>query len=245
MTFLFPLVAALAASFISTLTGFGFALIALPAFAVVMDAKSSVALSMLLFSVLGPFFAWSARHEVDVPLLKRLLLSSLPGLPIGTLFISTVGDGALRLVIGATIVVAALLLAFDRRPTIAAPRRAAIVIGFITGVLTTSVGASGPLVVVFLASQRTSNESLRATGGAFMVGMIPVSFVLFAISGLVTAAGVLTAIQLAPAIIVGYLAGLRVLPMVNPVVFRRIVVALVLASGATMLVSAAGKLLVL
>jgi uncharacterized membrane protein YfcA len=226
---------ALVASFVSTLTGFGFALVSIPVFATIMDAKSSVVLTELLYVALAPFFAWSARREIDWHLLKVLLASGIVGLPVGTFILVVLSEGVLRLVIGLAIVVAALLLIWNYQRPFRHMRRAAVVVGFVTGVLSTSIAVSGPLVLLFLANQGVPKDRLRATGGAFLVGLLPGTFILFVAAGLITFPLLLTALPLLPVVILGYLLAVRALPLVDPTVFRRMVIALVLIAGLTLL----------
>lgn len=237
------MVVILAASFINTLTGFGFALVSVPTLVMMMDAKAAVVLITVLYAALGPIFLWSARRDVDRPMLATLLISSLAGLPLGALVLVVISESLLRLLIGATIVLVAFLLMSNYQRPFSHGRRAAIAVGFVTGVLTTSITVSGPLAVLFLANQGASKESLRATIGVFLLGMMPPSFALFALSGLVTVPLLITALQLLPALALGYLLALRVLPSVNPTAFRRVTIVLVLGSGLSLLASEAGRLL--
>lgn len=230
------------ASFVNTLTGFGFALVAVPGIGLVTDAKVAVVLTPILYAMLAPFFLWSARREIDIPLFKSLMLSSLAGLPIGVVVLALIDDRALRLLIGATIVVAALLMLADfRRPIHSS--RAPVVVGFVTGILTTSITVSGPLVVLFMANQGLAKDRLRATVGVFLLGMMPLSLVLYVLAGLVTAPTLFTGFKLMPALVVGYLLAVRVLPLVDQVLFRRMTILLIIAAGTTMMWSGLGRLL--
>lgn len=243
MTLLFPFAIVLLASFINTLTGFGFALVSLPTLVMVMDAKAAVVLTNMLYCLLGPIFLWSARRHVDGPMLATLLLSSFAGLPLGTLVLLAMGESLLRLLIGSAIVVVALVLISNYQRPFSHGRRAAVAVGFIVGVLTTSITVSGPLAVLFLSNQGASKERLRATVGVFLLGMMPPTIALFFLSGLVTPTIVATAAQLAPAVLVGYLVALRVLPAVDPLLFRRVTILLVLGSGLTLVASEVTRLL--
>lgn len=244
MTLLLPGVIILAASFINTLTGFGFALVSVPTLIAVMDAKAAVALTNVMYTILGPIFLWSAWRDVDRPMLATLLISSLPGLPLGTLLLVAISESLLRLLIGGVIVLLALLLISNYQRPFSHGRRAAVAVGFVTGVLTTSITVSGPLSVLFLANQGASKESLRATIGTFMLGMMPISFALFVFSGLITVPLLTEALYLVPALLAGYLLALRVLPSVNPAAFRRVTIVLVLGAGLSLLGSELFQLLV-
>ncbi len=237
MSLLIPAAAALVASFVNTLTGFGFALIALPVLVATTDAKSAVVLTMLLYSALAPPFFWSARRDVDPSLLKVLLLSSLLGQPLGTMVLVAIDEHLLRTAVAVAILIMALLLALDYHRPFRHRRRAGAIVGFATGVLATSIVVSGPLVVLFLANEGMPKERLRATAGIFMLGMMPVTFGLYLYSGLITLPLLGTAVRLIPALLVGYLLATRAVSLVDPKLFRRLTLLLVLGAGLTLLAS--------
>lgn len=243
MELAYLMLVALAATFIATLTGFGFALALIPALVVVVDAKSAVVLTFLLFLFVGSLVSWSARRDLDRPLLMTLLISSLVGLPLGAYVLVVISESLLRMLIGAVIVGASLLLLFNYQRPFGNERWAAVVVGFLGGVMNTSVVISGPFVVLFLANQKMEKHKLRATIAVFLLGVTPISLLLLYLGGLVTEQLVHTTLMMVPASLVGYLLGVRFLPRVNAELLRRITIILVLFAGASIFVGEVQRLL--
>lgn len=233
----------LAASIIHTLTGFGFAVVFVSALVGVMSAKAVVVLLHLLYLVFGSILVWGARDDVDRPLLLSLLVSSLIGLPLGAYFLVVISESLLRLLIGTVIVAASLLLLFNYQRPLGNERRAAAVVGFLGGVINSSVAVCGPFVVLFLANQQVPKHRLRATISAFLLGITPVTITFFFLGGLVTEQLLTTTVLLLPPCLAGYALGIRLLPAIKPEAFRRLTAILVLAAGASIFVSEVRHLL--
>jgi len=243
MDFVFLVVVALAASFVNTLTGFGYALVSMPTWVLVMDPKAAVVLTQLSFAMLAPVIVWQARKDVDRDLFVTLLLPSFVGLPIGAYVLVVIDQGLLRLLIGAATVLAAVALLFKYRRRFRRERLAAAVTGFLMGLLTTGIGVSGPLVVLFMANQGVTKDRLRATIAAFTLGMVLASLVVLYLGGLLTMQLLLTGLLLFPASLVGFLLAVRILPAVDPEMFHRVTVVLVLLAGLALVASEIGQLL--
>ncbi len=237
MEFVFQLAVALLASFIQTVTGFGFALVMIPTMVAVTDAKSAVILTLALYMVVGSGISWNARKDIDRPLLTTLLLSSFFGLPLGAYVLVVISDTLLRLLIGIFIIAASLLLLFDYQRPFSSERKAAVVVGFLGGAINSCVTVCGPFVVLFLANQGLPKERLRATIAAFLLGITPPTLAILYFGGLVTDQLLGTALQLLPICVVGYLLGLWFLPRVNSQLFRRSMVVLVLFAGSSIFLS--------
>ena len=232
MEIAYQLVATLASTFIATLSGFGFALALIPALVVVMDAKSAVILTLLLFMFVGTMITWASRKDVNRRLLATLLISSFAGMPLGAFVLVIISESLLRLLIGILIVAASILLLSNYKRPFANERLAAVIVGFLGGLMNTSVVVCGPFVALFLANQKMGKEELRATMSAFLLGITPISLLFFYLGGLITVPLLVTALPLIPAVLIGYFLGVRFLPRVDAALFNRILVLLVLFAGA-------------
>ncbi len=167
---------------LNSLMGFGFALTTVPLMAIAVGPKDAVVLSALFGLLSNGGVALRHRAEAVVPVLRRIVLGALVGMPIGLAVILVVPESALEAAIGVVVLAAVVLLARGwviERP----PPWVDVVAGLGTGLLNTSVGVSGPPVVMDLQGRSLPKGPFRATSAAvFGINGI-VALALFAVSG--------------------------------------------------------------
>jgi hypothetical protein len=108
--------------------------------------------------------------------------------------------------------------------------------GLSGGIFSTLSGTGGPVYTLYLARRITDTARLRATVGTLILGSAAVRLVLFAASGFFPQPGMLQlALLLVPCAVVGFLAGSRINARLPQAQVRRLIWALLLVSGATLL----------
>lgn len=161
------------AALLQAVSGFGFAVLAVPLYLMFVDPAQAVQLAIVLSTVLSFAVVPGLRRTIAPALLLRLSVGSLAGLPIG-LFSFRYADRLLvRLVVGATILAFAMMMAGFRcrggRPWApfcrTQPRDLAA--GAVAGVATALVGMAGPAVLIYLLLAGTAAQTVRATLLAF------------------------------------------------------------------------------
>ncbi|WP_226346283.1 sulfite exporter TauE/SafE family protein [Agilicoccus flavus] len=147
------LVVVAVAAVVQLATGFGFALVSVPLLALVTDAHQAVLLALLLATVDNLGQAVEGRKVVDRSVIGRLLLGALVGLPLGCIAFTRSDARVLQLTIGAVILVTVVALA--RGATLArSSRRVDLLVGTLSGMLTTCTGTNGPPVVAVARAGR-------------------------------------------------------------------------------------------
>lgn len=132
---------------------------------------------------------------------------------------------------------------FNYRHTFRHTYRATAVIGSVSGLLTNSVTVSGPFLVLFLANQAVPKEVMRATLAFTGFCTSGLSILFLVLAGIVTWLLLGVCLLMAPALALGYMAGLRLLDAVDPVAFRRMTVLLVLVAGVLLVLSEVRRML--
>ena len=230
-------VAAFLVGFSKTSIG-GLASVSVAIFAGLLPARASTA-AILLLLIIGDLVAvWHYRHDCDWSELRRLIPAVLPGLALGALFLAAVGDELLRRVIGVLLVVMALLqLLLRRRPParLASGRAAVAVAGLAAGFATMVANAAGAVMTVYLVSQGMDKWRFLGTGAVFFFGVNLCKVPFSASLGLFDAATLTRTFALAPLVLLGGWAGLRVARRLSQVRFDQAVLsASVLAALALM-----------
>ncbi|MGE5226736.1 MAG: sulfite exporter TauE/SafE family protein [Planctomycetaceae bacterium] len=231
--------AVLLGAVVQSTVGFGFALLMVPIVTVIADPKVAV----VTMTAIGlPLSCWNAirwREHILVPEAARVTAASLVGMPVGALLLTKANDAVLTALVGAVVLV--LTVALWRRFALPAGRRSEYAAGAVAGALATSVGTSGPPVVIAFQAAGLEPEPFRATLAAAFLVEGAIALAAFWTIGLVDAEvgrGVLVGI---PAMILGVVAGERAFRRIDHGGFRAIVLALLALSGLLALASAATR----
>ncbi|MFG6113792.1 sulfite exporter TauE/SafE family protein [Halobacillus sp. MO56] len=173
--FLF-IVIILLASILQTSTGFGFSIMATPFLLLLFAPREAIQINLALSLVISSVLIMKIRHDVDTGILKRFIIGSSAGLPIGILIFLLADMTKLKLGISIVILVLTILLIFQFR-THQSLRRDFIA-GGISGAMTTSIGMPGPPLLLYFSGTDTKKEKLRATTLAFYLFIYFVSLLI-------------------------------------------------------------------
>ena len=228
-----------AAGVVQSATGFGFAVISVPLFLLVLDSLTAIQINIVLnlFNALAvvPSLWRIAPHG----LLKRLVAGTVIGLPLGMFAYLHADLTQVKVAIAILIIAFAVqLLIGIRTVRVAAPpskSKSAWVIGGISGAMTSSLAMPGPPVLIYLSHFRLEKDSFRSTTLSLFVVSYACALVLQATFGAMTAQTWTLSAVLIPLAVIGALAGKAVSPWLSQVAFRVIVLATLLMTGMYML----------
>ena len=233
------LAGALAGGFVSGLTGFGTGMTALPfwLFAVTpVVAAPLVVVCSLIAQVQTLPAIW---HAIDFRRATPFIAGGLLGVPAGTLLLPYVSVVAFRLAFGALLVVycSFLLVGQLRFQLRWGGRIADAVVGLGGGVLGGLAGLSGPLPTLWAGLRGWEKDARRGVFQAFNFSILTFALVSQTVAGLMTAElGRLVLIAL-PGTLAGAWLGRRVYSRLDTVKFDKVVLLLLLISGAALLAS--------
>ncbi len=228
---------AILGGFIQGLSGFGFGLLAMTVWA--WSVAPSLAAPLVVWSscvcqVLGIFMLH--RRLVWTRSLP-FVLGGLFGAPVGALLLPSLDAHLFRFSIGCIILLfcSAALLA-RHLPTLAWGGRAAdAVIGLVGGFLGGLSGLSGPVPTIWCTLRRWDMDVQRGVFQSFNLSMQIVTLLTYALNGTLHATMAPAFALVVPVVILPALAGMAVYRRFSTPAFRRVVLALLLISGVTML----------
>jgi len=226
------------AAALQSLTGFGFALIAVPLFLLFYDPHTAIASTMLIsFTTL---FLLTARVRLHIarPLAANLFLGSLAAVPFGTYAYLPFDVISLKILICSVTVLFSLALATRLRLFVVSGPWTERFIGGLSGFLAGSISLPGPPVILFLNCRHLPKERFRATIAAYFTAVYMVGLVLLACSGALPASTGGFSLSLVPFALLGSAAGARIFPVVPESFFQRAVPVLVAATAAYNLAAA-------
>lgn len=209
----------LVAGAVQAITGFGFALVAVPLLTFEIGPAPAVAVAITIGVALAAGVAVGERGHVAGADLAVLAGTGLLGIPLGLLVLTRVDAQPL------TVVVAVVLLASTiaiwrgwTMPTGAVTRAAT---GFISGVLLTSTSFNGPPLVIFLQARELPARTVRATlAVCFLLQELVAVVLLLAVDAADATTVAVSALSL-PALAIGWLIGNRAFARLDRAAFRR------------------------
>jgi uncharacterized protein len=151
------------ATFIRSAFGFGEALIAVPllAFVVPVEVAAPVAvLASITVSVIAMVQDW---RQVHVRSAGWLVLSTLPGLPLGLLLLKTVAEPIVKGILAVVIITLSMYSLLGRKQLELKDDSLAWFFGFSAGVLGGAYGMNGPPLVIYGSLRRWTPKHFRAT----------------------------------------------------------------------------------
>jgi uncharacterized membrane protein YfcA len=229
--------AVLGAAAAAGFSGFGFNVVAVPLLALVLPVKDAVTIALVLGLLATGVSASLAlrRSQVHLRLLALLLLGSMPGLVVGTAAYLTLDQQALRITIGVATACFPLLYLIPRltRPR-AIRARETVGVGFVGGSFAATTGTGGPPIVMYLLTTLRDTAVLRGTILSHVAAVTVLALIAHGIQGQVSAGQLSQAARLAPAAIVGLVAGSLLFGRVSARTYQnslRVILVLVSVSG--------------
>ncbi len=245
----------LLASTAQSATGFGFAIIAVPLYLLVLNSLAAVQVAILVTPVISLVVVPRLLPALQRGLLARIVAGTMLGLPLGMVVYAQAGLFWIKVAVGVLITLFALLFflaerlpalgigsggagtADGGRPGAGAgrPGLGAVAVGLVSGTMTTSLGMPGPVLVLYFSRLALEMNAVRATiMSSFLLSYGGAMIVQAATVGIAGDIWRLAAV-LAPFALAGGVAGHRVSRGMSQVAFRRITLLLLLGTGLYML----------
>jgi len=234
---LFLAAGALAGGFVNGLAGFGTALFALGWWLQVLTPLQAVAVVLVMSVASGFQGLYLVRQAIAWRELPILLLPALAGIPIGLQILGYIGAEILKLTVACFLLLyGGFFIARRKLPRIARPAPAIdAAVGFLGGILGAVAGLSGALPAMWLAMRDWSKERSRGMLQSFNLAVLGLSAILLAIGGAYDRQTLLSLAVVLPLSLLAAQAGIAVFNSLTTQHFRRLLIALMLLSGAVLL----------
>ncbi|MCI0507535.1 MAG: sulfite exporter TauE/SafE family protein [Gammaproteobacteria bacterium] len=172
------------AGFIQGLSGFGSAIIAIPLLTFFLDIKTTVALVTMLGIIIGLINTRELIQHSQYRRLAPLLASSLCGIPVGVIFITSVQEDAVLLILSILLVsyslytMRGLKIGFFSHPSFA------YIAGFFSGWLGATLSISGPPVILYTTAQNWTAKEKKSVLASYFLLVSILTAIGFYISGM-------------------------------------------------------------
>lgn len=242
------------ASILQASTGFGFAIMATPFLLLVFDSRECVQISIILSFTVSLLLIRKIMKDIDKGLLKRLIIGSILGVPVGVLFYKYVSLDILKASVSVVILVLTpILIAIsfrtNKKPntknstdkslvnqdTLSAHspflKNIQLFVGACAGLLTTSIGMPGVPLILYYNATNTKKEAARSTTLAFFIFVYIVSMASQLLTVKTDLDIVVSSLILIPIVVLGVFVGNILFNKINQVTFQRIAYGILLFTG--------------
>ena len=236
--------AVLGAALLQAATGIGFGVIAGPIILLVMNSGAAVQVTILLSLLIAAVLVPSLFRQADKVFLRRLLLGSLLGLPLGIGVFLLVSVDMLKLLAGLAVLFMALSasgLLSGRGSRESRPKD--YITGVLSGAMSTSLAMPGPVAAARMSALAHAKDTIRATILVMFIFSYTAAYAIQALFVGVSRDAAGLTLTLLPATLIGVVLGRLAVAWISETVFRRLIVVVLLATALSLLVSAAGPLL--
>lgn len=222
------------AVFVQAASGFGLGLVAMPLLTTFIGLGIARPLLVLIGMVMRVFMMTRYREQLTLRAAWRLIVGAVVGIPVGFFLLQQIDSRWVEAGLG--VIVTGYGIYGLIGPRIPALKRHiwAYSLGFASGVLSGAYNVGGPPIVIYAASQRWSPERFKGNLQGFtLVNGLMVISIHFAegnYTGDVWAAFLLAL----PATLLGLYAGFKLDDHIDPAVFRRVVLVMLIILGLTL-----------
>jgi uncharacterized protein len=231
------LFATFAGAFVAGLSGFAFGLVAASLWLYILTPLQSATLIVGFGLVVQGYSVWKLRRALDWRRLSPFVIGAAIGAPVGVMLLAWSDPRSVRIAVG-TFLVLYSLYAFFRPPIkLAASAGAAAdaAVGFLNGVIGGLTGLAGILVTIWCGLRGWPKDVQRATFQPVAVAVFLMTAIWLGVKGTVTAETIRLFLIGLPCLIAGTWLGLKLFGRIDETMFRKIVLALLFASGALLI----------
>lgn len=229
--------ATFAGALVAGLSGFAFGLVAASIWLYILTPLQSASLITAFGLIVQGYSVWKLRGALDWRRLWPFILGTALGVPAGVTILTWSDPGHVRTGVGAVLVLYSLYALF--RPAMAPLKRpgaaADAVVGFLNGALGGITGLAGILVMIWCGLRGWPKDVQRAVFQPIAVATFVVSALCIGAKGALSADTVRLFLAGLPALFAGTWLGLTLFGRLDEAAFRKIVLALLLASGAVLI----------
>lgn len=230
----------LGAYIIFSISGFGSTIIAVPLLAHLLPLKFVIPMVVLLDCVGAISMGFRLRADVNKSELAPLVPFLVAGMVVGAFLLVRLPGEVLLGGLGACVLAYGVLYATGKQPTFRLTRRAAPPVGIFAGITSAAFGIGGPIYVMYLTARGATPAQVRASVPAIFGFTTIGRIMIFTAAGLFTKDILYAAAALLPVMALGMWIGHHLHLNLSREQLVRLMGTLLVASGASLVIKAAG-----
>jgi hypothetical protein len=225
----------LLATFTQSLTGFGSGLVTMAFLPAVIGIRASSPLVALFAGTLESILFLRYRDSLNLRAVWRLLAAAVVGIPLGILGARVIDERIVLTILGCVLVAYPVYALFAPKLPEVKEGKLTFAVGFIAGLLGGAYNTSGPPVIIYANSRGWSPHEFKANLQSFFLLIDGVTITSHALNGNLTPFVWQNYLLILPAVAIGMIAGLFLDRFLNPALFRKIVLLMLIVLGLRMI----------
>jgi uncharacterized membrane protein YfcA len=232
------LVATFAGALVAGLSGFAFGLVVSSVWLYILTPLQTATLIIAFGLIVQGYAVWKLRAALDWKKLWPFVLGAALGVPVGVGVLTWANPAHVRAGVGALLVLYSLYALL--RPTLAPVKAGGAVAdvgaGFLNGLLGGITGLAGIFVTIWCGLRGWPKDVQRTVFQPVAVATFLMSALWIGARGAIAADTIKLFLIGLPALLAGTWLGLKLFGRLNEAAFRKVVLVLLLASGAVLII---------
>ncbi len=235
------LVATFAGALVAGLSGFAFGLVAASIWLYILTPLQTASLIIAFGLLVQGYSVWKLRPALDWRKLWPFLVGAAIGVPVGVAFLTWANPQHVKIGIGVLLISYSLYALFRpaMEPIKGGGALADASVGFLNGMIGGMTGLAGILVTVWCGLRGWPKDVQRTVFQPVAVAVFVMSALWLGAKGAVTGETAKLFLVGLPALFIGTWAGVRLYGRLDESSFRKVVLVLLLGSGAMLIFRAA------
>ncbi|MEM6256293.1 MAG: sulfite exporter TauE/SafE family protein [Cyanobacteria bacterium P01_D01_bin.156] len=225
------------AAFVQGVSGFGFALVAMPILSGVTSIQTAAPLVALTTLTNNLLLCLYYRQSFNRTVVKNLLLGSVLGIPIGFLALEYLPTALMLITLGIIIVGYSIYSLVSPVIPVLKSKLWAYGAGFLSGILLGCFNLPGPPIILYGSSQRWSQELFKGNLSSFFWISVAIVVVGHGLQQRISADIMRQFLMAFPSLLLGLCCGVALAKKFDPNVFRKIVTILLSMVGVRLIIS--------
>ena len=233
------LVGTFVAAFVTGLAGFAFGMVAAGIWLHALSPAETTTLIVADALLVQSYAVWKLRRSIDIARLMPFIVGSAIGIPAGIMVLRWVSPTHLRMAVGMLLILFSLYnLVRPKLPVLKAAGQAADGgIGILNGLLGGATGLGGILPTIWSGLRGWSRDEQRAMFQPTAVATFLMTILCLGGLGVITRESTWLFVAGLPALVAGTWLGWTFYGRLDEASFRKVVLALLLISGLTLVIS--------
>ena len=215
--------------------GFGMGMTATPVMLLVLDPQTVVIVVNTVSLAVFGLIIFQDRAQLPVREMMPVSIAGLLGVPVGVLFLDAASASFLRVSITVVIIFLAISVAFKVRGPLPRSDLVGPPVGFIVGVLLTSLAIGGPLMALFLLTRDWSRDAVRTSLALYFLAVEGSGVVGYAVAGMFTLERIVLVLAVTVPVLMGFGLATVLVRRMNERIFRNAVVVVIIGTSVMVL----------
>jgi uncharacterized membrane protein YfcA len=231
------IIATFTGALVAGLSGFAFGLVAASIWLYILSPVQTATLIVAFGLIVQGYSVWKLRRALDWRKLWPFVIGAAVGVPVGVTLLTWANPHSVRVGVGIFLIVYSLYAFFRPavKPITGGGAAADAGIGFLNGVLGGMTGLAGILVTIWSGLRGWPKDVQRSVFQPVAVSIFVMSALWLGAKGTVTTETIKLFVIGLPFLIAGTWLGLKLFGRLNEAGFRKVILALLFASGAVLL----------